>query len=84
MSMAVRRALDSLDPDDTALVRLQHFDGLTHAEIAKRLGIPVGTVKSRTFRAHRRLALLLGHVRGDAGTASASVDGGGRAKGGSR
>jgi hypothetical protein len=27
------------------------------------LGVPVGTVKSRSFRAHRRLAAALGHLR---------------------
>jgi RNA polymerase sigma factor (sigma-70 family) len=61
----VRRAIDALDPADAELVRLQHFDELTHTQIAERLGIPVGTVKSRSFRAHRRLAELLGHLRGD-------------------
>jgi len=60
----VRRVLAALDPGDAELVRLQHFDGLTHAEIAEQLHIPVGTVKSRSFRVHRRLAELLGHLRG--------------------
>lgn len=59
----VRRAIGTLDPADAELVRLQHFDGLTHAQIAERLGVPVGTVKSRSFRVHRRLAGLLGHLR---------------------
>ncbi len=62
----VRLALDQLSEEDATLVRLHHVDGLTHAEISERLGIPLGTVKSRTFRAHRRLAGLLGHLRGDA------------------
>ena len=61
----VRRAIGTLDPDDAELVRLQHFDGLTQAQIAERLGIPVGTVKSRSFRVHRRLAGMLGHLRDD-------------------
>ena len=59
----VRRAIDALDPRDAELVRLQHFEDLTHAQIAERLGIPVGTVKSRSFRVHRHLAGLLGHLR---------------------
>jgi RNA polymerase sigma-70 factor (ECF subfamily) len=45
------------------VVRLQHLEGLTHSEIADRLGIAVGTVKSRSHRAHQRLAGLLGHLR---------------------
>lgn len=59
----VRRAIDTLSSDEAAIVRLQHLDGMTHIQIAKRLGIPVGTVKSRSRRAHRRLAARLGHLR---------------------
>ena len=59
----VRRALAQLAPEDAALVRLQHEQGLTQAEVAQTMGIAVGTVKSRTFRAYRRLAGLLGHLR---------------------
>jgi RNA polymerase sigma factor (sigma-70 family) len=63
----VRRALDELPDPDRDLIRMQHFDELSHAEIATRLDIPVGTVKSRTFRAHRRLAGLLAHLREEGG-----------------
>ena len=52
-----------LPPEEATLVRLQHLEGLTQSEIAQRMGIALGTVKSRTFRAHRRLAGLLGHLR---------------------
>ena len=58
----VRAALDQLPDDEREVVRLAHFDGLTHSEIAEQLGVPVGTVKSRSFRAHRRLAALLSHL----------------------
>jgi RNA polymerase sigma factor (sigma-70 family) len=60
----VRRAVDSLPAEDREVVRLQHFAGMSHAEISERLKIPLGTVKSRTFRAHRRLVNLLAHLRG--------------------
>lgn len=59
----VRRAVTELPDDEREIVRLQHFEGLTHVEIAERLAIPVGTIKSRSFRAHKRLATLLGHLR---------------------
>jgi RNA polymerase sigma factor (sigma-70 family) len=62
----VRRALDTLPDPDRELIRLQHYAQLTHSEIAEQLDIPVGTVKSRSFRAHRRLAGLLGHLRREA------------------
>ena len=60
---AVRQAIDDLPDDERAVVRLQHVEGLSHVEIAEQLGVPVGTVKSRSFRAHRRLAAALGHLR---------------------
>lgn len=59
----VRRAVDELPPEERDVVRLQHLDGLTHAEVAARLDVPVGTVKSRSFRAHKRLAGRLGYLR---------------------
>jgi len=65
----VRQALDHLPDQDREMIRLQHYDELTHTEIANQLAIPLGTVKSRSFRAHRRLAGLLGHLRAEAGNA---------------
>jgi len=60
---AVRQALENLPAQEREVIRLQHFADLTHLEIAAQLAIPVGTVKSRSFRAHRRLAGLLGQFR---------------------
>jgi RNA polymerase sigma-70 factor (ECF subfamily) len=59
----VRRAVSLLPDDEQEVVRAQHFEGLTHEQIAARLGIPQGTVKSRSYRAHRRLASALSHLR---------------------
>jgi RNA polymerase sigma-70 factor (ECF subfamily) len=59
----VRRAIDTLAPEEAVIVRMQHLEGMTHAEIADQLGIVIGTVKSRSHRAHRKLAALLGHLR---------------------
>jgi RNA polymerase sigma factor, sigma-70 family len=58
----VRVAVDSLPADERDVVRCTHFHGWTHEETADHLGIPVGTVKSRSHRAHRRLARLLAHL----------------------
>jgi len=58
----VRSAVDRLPDEERQVVKLSHFDGLTHVEIAAELDIPVGTVKSRSHRAHQRLVELLRHV----------------------
>ncbi len=59
----VRRAIDALPPKLTDIVRMQHLDGMTQPEIAEKLGLAVGTVKSRSHRAHRILELQLQSLR---------------------
>lgn len=61
----VRGAIDALPASEREVMELAHRGGFTHPEIADRLGVPVGTVKSRSNRAHRRLALALAHLRSD-------------------
>src|SRR3954463_5601276 len=59
----VRRAVDDLPAEEREVVQLQHLGGLTHNEIAAKLDIPVGTVKSRSARAYGRLATALADFR---------------------
>jgi RNA polymerase sigma factor (sigma-70 family) len=59
----VRVALDALPREQVTLVRLAFFEGLSHSTIARRLGLPLGTVKSRlrlAFCCMRRLLLDAG------------------------
>ncbi|MCZ7423545.1 sigma-70 family RNA polymerase sigma factor [Verrucosispora sp. WMMA2121] len=63
LSWTVQEALRQLAEHEREIIRLSFFDDLTHAQIAQRLDLPLGTVKSRSHRAHRRLAELLAHVR---------------------
>jgi RNA polymerase sigma-70 factor (ECF subfamily) len=54
----VDRALRALAPHDRRIIELAYHGGLSQAEIANRLDLPLGTVKSRTFKALRRLRSL--------------------------
>lgn len=56
---AFDRAFDRLGADERALLVLRHHDELPVADIAARLGIPAGTVKSRLFAARRALERAL-------------------------
>jgi len=56
---SVRTALDGLPREQFALVQLAFFDGLSHSTIARRLKLPLGTVKSRLRLAFAHLRRLL-------------------------
>jgi RNA polymerase sigma-70 factor (ECF subfamily) len=58
-SMVVREALDSLGRGHADVIRLAHEEGLTQPQIAERLGLPLGTVKTRTFHGLRALRAAL-------------------------
>jgi RNA polymerase sigma-70 factor (ECF subfamily) len=51
----VTRALEALPEEQREVVRLSFVQELPHSEIAKRVGIPLGTVKSRLRLAYDRL-----------------------------
>lgn len=53
----LRAALDSLPEHQAEVLRLSFFEEQTHPQIAERLGVPLGTVKSR-------IRLATSHLRG--------------------
>lgn len=67
----VLRAIDALPESFRETLVLSDVDGLSYQEIAGVLGIPVGTVKSRLFRARQALqtklydyAVSMGYIKG--------------------
>ena len=58
-SAIVREAFDTLGPAHAEVIRLAHEEGLTQQQIAGRLGLPLGTVKTRTFHGTRALRAAL-------------------------
>jgi RNA polymerase sigma-70 factor, ECF subfamily len=55
LSWRVSRALEVLDAPHREVIELAYFGGLSQREISKRSGMPLGTVKSRTKSAFKRL-----------------------------
>ena len=55
----VQAALAKLPPDQREALELAYYGGLTQTELAERLGVPLGTIKSRMFTALSRLRDLL-------------------------
>ena len=56
---AVRRGLASLPPDHREILLLREIQGLSYEEIAAALDLEAGTVKSRIFRARKKLSSFL-------------------------
>ena len=58
----VRQALRTLPADQIKVIELSFFEEAPHAEIARALGIPLGTVKSRIRIAMTKLRVILGEL----------------------
>ena len=55
----VRAAMEMLPPDQRLMLQLAYFGGMTQSQVAESTGVPLGTVKSRTLTAMRRMRDLL-------------------------
>ena len=58
-AIRVAEAMATLQPAQLEVVQLVYFDGLSHSEVAAKLGLPLGTVKSRLRLAIDRLRKLV-------------------------
>jgi RNA polymerase sigma-70 factor (ECF subfamily) len=61
----VRQALQTLPEEQRSVVEMAYFRGYTQTRIAEELGIPLGTVKTRTLAAMRKLRRALVEVERD-------------------
>jgi RNA polymerase sigma-70 factor (ECF subfamily) len=59
VSWRVHRALETLQPREREVIELAYWSGMSQSEVAEFLGIPLGTVKTRTRSGLARLASVL-------------------------
>jgi RNA polymerase sigma-70 factor (ECF subfamily) len=57
--MGIRKQTSLLKEDQKQIIDMAYFDGFTQEEISKKLGIPLGTVKTRMRAAISVLKKLL-------------------------
>jgi RNA polymerase sigma-70 factor (ECF subfamily) len=57
------KAFAAMTADEQRVIELGYFEGLSSSEIAERIGVPIGTVKSRTRSALQKLRAALGEVK---------------------
>ncbi len=62
MRRLLKREIEALPPKFRAVVILREIEGLNTEETARKLGIGTEAVKSRLFRAHRRMQQRLGET----------------------
>ncbi len=61
----ILKAVDSLPSKMRQVVYLYEFEELSYEEVSQKLGISVGTVKSRLFNAREILSKKLSHLKGE-------------------
>ena len=55
----VNRSIEALPPDLRAAITLREIEGLSYEEIAEAMNCPIGTVRSRIFRAREVISAAL-------------------------
>ncbi len=70
---SIMKALEKLSPENRLLIKLRDIDGMSYEEIAKIIGKPVGTVKSRLHYARKKLKELVEGGGKDVGRQSEQV-----------
>ena len=70
--LLISAALAELEPGHREVIELVWLKQLTHEEASERLGVPIGTVKSRTSRAQARLKEVIQEILSESGNQRAT------------
>jgi RNA polymerase sigma-70 factor (ECF subfamily) len=67
VAIAVNEAIDALPEELRTAITLREMEGLSYEEIAEMMACPIGTVRSRIFRAREAIAAKLRPILGTTG-----------------
>ncbi len=67
VAIAVNEAIDALPEELRTAITLREMEGMSYEEIAEMMACPIGTVRSRIFRAREAIAAKLRPILGTTG-----------------
>jgi len=67
LEMVIHQAIENLPEDTATAIRLREFEGLSYEEIAQVMECPIGTVRSRIFRAREAIDQQIKELTGEEG-----------------
>jgi RNA polymerase sigma-70 factor (ECF subfamily) len=67
VAVAVNEAVEALPEELRTAITLREMEGMSYEEIAEMMGCPIGTVRSRIFRAREAIAAKLRPILGTTG-----------------
>jgi RNA polymerase sigma-70 factor (ECF subfamily) len=68
IEQVITQAIEDLPEDLRTAITLREFEGMSYEEIAQAMGCPIGTVRSRIFRAREAIDSKLKPLIGDMGS----------------
>ncbi|MDH5357146.1 MAG: RNA polymerase sigma factor RpoE [Gammaproteobacteria bacterium] len=65
LEQAIHQAIDDLPEDTATAIKLREFEGMSYEEISQVMDCPIGTVRSRIFRAREAIDKQIQEIMGE-------------------
>jgi len=65
LEQGIHQAIEALPEDTATAIKLREFEGMSYEEIAEAMECPIGTVRSRIFRAREAIELQIQEIMGE-------------------
>jgi len=65
LEQGIHEAIQALPEDTATAIKLREFEGMSYEEIAEVMECPIGTVRSRIFRAREAIELQIKEIMGE-------------------